>query len=64
VQADPIKSMLKSPGNKHLKLKCDILLSTSAYKINLRRYSEARTDAVLAEMKRSLTLLDNFMVGG
>ena len=29
-----------SPGNKRLKLKCDILLSTSAFKSNLRRYNK------------------------
>jgi len=28
-----------------------------------RRVREARADAVLTEMERSLTLLDNFMVG-
>jgi hypothetical protein len=30
---------LKPPGIKFLKLKCDILLSTSAFKFNLRRYN-------------------------
>jgi hypothetical protein len=39
VQVEPIKPKLKSPGTKHLKLKCDILLSTSAFKFKLRRYS-------------------------
>jgi len=38
VQADPIKPTLKPTGTKRLKLKCDILLSTSAFKFNLRRY--------------------------
>jgi hypothetical protein len=38
VQVDPIKSMLKPPGTKHLKLRCDILLSTVAFKFNLRNY--------------------------
>ena len=33
--------MLKPPGSKHLKLKCDIVLSTFAFKFNLRRYSMA-----------------------
>ena len=41
MQIDPIKSMLKPPGTKHLKLKCDMLLSTFAFKFNLHRYSEA-----------------------
>jgi len=39
VQVDPVKPMLKPPGTKHLKLKCDILLSTSAFRFHLRRYS-------------------------
>jgi hypothetical protein len=38
VQADPIKPMLKPPRTKHLKLKCDILPSTFAFKLYLRRY--------------------------
>ena len=42
VQIDPINPKLKAPGTKRLKLKCDILLSTSAFKFNLRRYSQAR----------------------
>jgi len=36
-----MKPMLKPPGTKHLKLKCDILLSTFAFKTNLRRYIQA-----------------------
>jgi hypothetical protein len=38
VQVDPIKPKLKPPGTKQLKLKIDILLSTYAFKFNLRRY--------------------------
>jgi hypothetical protein len=34
-----MKPKLKPPGTKRLKLNCDILLSTSAFKFNLRRYS-------------------------
>jgi len=34
-----MKPMLKQPGTKHLKLKCDILLTTFAFKFNLRRYN-------------------------
>ena len=37
MQVDPIRPMLKPPGTKHLKLKCDMLLSTFAFKFNLRR---------------------------
>ena len=37
MHVDPVKPMLKPPGIKHLKPKCDILLSTFAFKFNLRR---------------------------
>jgi hypothetical protein len=39
VQVDPVKPKLKPPGTKHLKLKCDMLLSTSAFKFNVCRYN-------------------------
>jgi hypothetical protein len=39
VQVDPIKPKLKPPGTKLLKPKCDILLSISAFKFSLRRYT-------------------------
>ena len=38
VQVDPIKPTLKPPGTKRLKLKCDILGLTSAFKFKSRRY--------------------------
>jgi RNA recognition motif-containing protein len=41
VQVDPIKSTLKPLGTKRLKLECDVMLSTSGFKFNLRRYSTA-----------------------
>ena len=41
VQVDPIKPKLKPPGTKRLKVQCDILLSTSAFHFNLRRYPVA-----------------------
>ena len=41
VQVDPIKTKLKLPGTKRLKLKYDELLSTFAFKLNLRRYTWA-----------------------
>ena len=49
MQLDPIKPTLKAPGAKRLKLTCDILLSTSAFKFKLRRYFEdvAPTDTAL-----------------
>jgi len=40
MQADPMKPTLKPPGTDRLKLKCDSLLSTSAFKFNLRRYTQ------------------------
>jgi len=40
VQVDPVQPKLKPPGTNLLKLKCDIMLSTSAFKFNVRRYSE------------------------
>jgi hypothetical protein len=39
VQVDPIRPTLKPTGTKRLKLNCDVLLSTSAFEFNLRRYS-------------------------
>jgi len=34
-----MKPKLKPPGTKRLELKCDVLLSTSAFKFDLRRYA-------------------------
>ena len=48
VQIDPIKPMLKPPGTKRLKLNCDVLLSTFAFKLYLRRYIQAGIQPVLA----------------
>jgi hypothetical protein len=36
-----MKPILKAPGTKLLKLKCDKLLSKFAFKFNLRRYTLA-----------------------
>jgi len=38
VQFDPMKPKLKPPGTERLKVKCDVLHSTSALKFNLRRH--------------------------
>ena len=46
VQVDPMISELKSPGTNRLKLKCDKLLSSFAFNLNLRRYSKERGRAV------------------
>jgi hypothetical protein len=40
VQLDPIKPMLKLPGTKRSRLKCDESLSESAFKFKLRRYTK------------------------
>ena len=41
VQADPIKHKFKPPGTERLEQNCDVLLSASAFKTNLRRYTLA-----------------------
>ena len=45
MQVDPINPKLKPPGTKHLELKCDALLSTSAFKFKLCRYKVAAAGA-------------------
>jgi len=40
VQVDPIKPTLKAPGTRRLRLNYDELLSSFAFKFNLRRYSK------------------------
>jgi hypothetical protein len=42
VQVEPMKPTLKAHGTKHLKLKRNILLSTSTFRFNLRCFA---TDA-------------------
>jgi len=49
VQLDPIRPLLKVPGTKRLTLNCDVLLSTSAFKFNLRRYIEDIDSLTLME---------------
>ena len=44
MKVDPMKPDLKPPGTKHLKVNCDMLLSISAFKLNLRRYCKGYTD--------------------
>ena len=38
MQVEPIKPKLKQPITKRLKLTCDVLLPTSAFNFNVRRY--------------------------
>ena len=39
VQVDPVKPTLKAPGTKRFTVKYEKLLTVSAFKFNLRRYS-------------------------
>jgi hypothetical protein len=39
VQVDPIKPQSKPPGTERLKRNFEILVSTSAFKFSLRRYT-------------------------
>ena len=41
VQVDLMKSMLKAPGTKRLKLNSDQLLSNVTFQVKLRRYTSA-----------------------
>jgi hypothetical protein len=41
MQVDPIKHTLNAPGTTRLKVKCDELVSSFAFKFKLRRYTEA-----------------------
>ena len=52
MHVDPIKPTLKAPGTRLLKLKCDILVSTSAFKFNLRRYNKPGADDVVVVYSR------------
>ena len=55
MQVDPLESNLKPPGTKRLKVRCDLLLSISGFKFNLRRYTEvAALNAKLAEQHESV----------
>ena len=42
MQVEPMKPVLKAPGTKRLKLKCDGPVSSFAFNCILRRYSEGR----------------------
>ena len=53
MQLGPIRLKFKPPGIKHLKLKCDILLSTSAFKFNLYRYPKVARAAAEATERAS-----------
>jgi len=55
-----VKPLLKPPGTKRLKVMCDILLSTSAFKFNLRRYT---TLADALRFARAMTSFHTLPVG-
>jgi hypothetical protein len=55
VQVDPIKPTLTPTGTKRLKLKCDVLVATSAFKFNLRRYNMVLTFATPAGVAATQT---------
>ena len=62
MQVCPIKYKLKPPGTKGLKLECDILVSTTAFKFNLRRYIEveAITRVPFVDYVSGLTRFSDF----
>jgi len=49
-----MKPKLTPPGTNCLKLKCDMLLSNTAFKFNLRRYNQATFDAGIQTVLRSV----------
>jgi len=60
VQVDPIKPTMKAPGTQALKLQYHKLLSTFAFKFNLRRYS--KVGAIRVEAVRRLAELTTLTV--
>ena len=61
MQVELMKPILTAPGTNRLNLKCDDLLSTSAFNSNLCRYAEAAVAATVLEdeMARSTAVADN-----
>ena len=53
-----MKPKLKPPGAKRLKLNCNVPLSTSAFKFNLRRYNSATTCLGQTPSRDSATSFD------
>jgi hypothetical protein len=56
VEVDPIKPTLKAPGTKCLKLNYDGLLSSFAFKFNLRRYITESVKINIANRTCEMTL--------
>ena len=46
MQVEPIRSTLKAPGSERLKLECNDLLSSFAFKFSLRPYIAGLDDSV------------------
>ena len=63
VQVDPTKPKLKPPRTKHLKLKCDTLLQTSAFKFNLRRYHMVSHHSYCNDIDKDQDVYTSFPVG-
>ena len=55
-----MKPELKPPGTERLKPKCDILLSSSAFKFNFRRYTMAPRPPI--QLLRRLLIRDGIIV--
>jgi hypothetical protein len=50
-----MKPTLKPPGTKRLKLECDMLLSSSAFEFNLRRYTMVQQERLMFAQARAST---------
>ena len=53
LHVDPIKPTLTAPGTKRLKLKSCMLLSSFAFKFNLRRYILEEQGALASVMQQA-----------
>ena len=63
MHADPIKPKLKPPGTKRLKVKIDILLSTSAFTFNWCRYNQEVLHVLDNEIPRLSANIDAIING-
>jgi len=62
-QVDPMKPNMKPPRTKRLILKCDVVLSTSAFKFNLRRYNWASYEWVRHRQPQVTLQAGDYVVG-
>ena len=61
MQVAPIKLTLTAPGTKHLKLNCDVLLTSFCFQFNLRRCSKVPVGNLLGkENKGFAVIMHNF----